>query len=108
MTMCTGPYINEVILLPGSQDKSDLSRREWAEGMSMVLEFNVICMCNNYIWRRGKREGAPIHTPMIKFSDCWKYRIAQSMPSDNFIIVKKSGSQAGIEPTTFGELAENI
>ncbi len=27
------------------------------------------------------------------------------MPSDDFIIVKKSGSQAGIEPITFGELA---
>ncbi len=28
----------------------------------------------------------------------------REMPSDDFIIVKKSGSQAGIEPTTFGEL----
>ncbi len=30
------------------------------------------------------------------------------MPSINFIIVKKSGPQAGIEPTAFGELANWI
>ncbi len=33
------------------------------------------------------------------------YKVYCPMPFDNFIIVKKSGSQAGIEPTTFGELA---
>ncbi len=41
--------------------------------------------------------------PMIKFSDCETTRkMYYPMPSNDFIKVKKSGTQAGIEPTAFG------
>ncbi len=49
----------------------------------------------------GDGEGVPIHMPMIRLETVEKHRMYCLMPSDNFI-VKKSGTQAGIEPTTFG------
>ncbi len=49
----------------------------------------------------GDGEGAPIHMPMIRLETVEKHRMYCLMPSNNFM-VKKSGTQAGIEPTTFG------
>ncbi len=49
----------------------------------------------------GDGEGAPIHMPMIRLETVENHRMYCLMPSDNFI-VKKSRTQAGIEPTTFG------
>ncbi len=48
----------------------------------------------------GDGEGAPIHMPMIRLETVENHRMYCLMPSDNFIL-KKSGTQAGIEPTTF-------
>ncbi len=49
----------------------------------------------------GDGEGVPIHMPMIRLETVENHRMYCLMPSDNFI-VKKSGTQAGIELTTFG------
>ncbi len=49
----------------------------------------------------GGGEGAPIHMFMIRLETVENHRMYCLMPSDNFI-VKKSGIQAGIKPTTFG------
>ncbi len=51
----------------------------------------------------GDREGAPIHMPMIRLETVENHLLYCLMPSNNFI-VKKSGTQAGIESTTFGVL----
>ncbi len=55
----------------------------------------------SYNAERGDREEAPIHMPMIRLKTVENHRMYCLMPSDNFT-VKKSGTQAGIEPTTFG------
>ncbi len=51
--------------------------------------------------RMGDGEGAPIRMPMIRLETVENHRMYCLMPSDNFI-VRKSGTQAGIEPTNFG------
>ncbi len=49
----------------------------------------------------GDEEGAPIHMPMIRLETVEDHQMYCLMLSVSFI-VKKSGTQAGIEPTTFG------
>ncbi len=49
----------------------------------------------------GAGEGPPNPMPMIRLESVENHRMYCLMPSDNFIL-KKSGTQAGIEPTTFG------
>ncbi len=51
----------------------------------------------------GDGEGAQIHMPIIRLEIVENHWMYYLMPSDDFI-VKKSGTQAGIEPTTFGVL----
>ncbi len=50
---------------------------------------------------RGDREGAPIHMLMIRLETVENHRMYCLMPSENFML-RKCGTQAGIEPTTFG------
>ncbi len=45
--------------------------------------------------------------PMIRIENVDNHQMCCLMPSDNFI-VKKSGTQAGIEPTTFGALGTEL
>ncbi len=60
-------------------------------------------MIVSYNAEQGDGEGAPIHMPMIRLETAENHRMYCLIPSDNFI-VKKSGTQAGIKPTTFGVL----